>query len=123
MGSILKPKKMISWRRLAAYLLAFILLMIISSIIAAKGLLIPVDQFVFKTFSYNEDVEEKFKDKIVIVDLYNKSKTRENEYLNFSEFRNEVGNFLHTIDSMVGSGVDRKPIVIFIILCNPTAKM
>ncbi len=115
---------MINFRRLSKYLLAYLLLLIISAAITVGGVLRPVDLFIYNKFYLNSQLEkyndqfseDKFdvinneiNDKIIFIDIPTKNFPK-NTYV--KNLRSHIADLLVTIDSMVYTNMSEPPVVI-----------
>ena len=115
---------MINFRRLSKYLLAYLVLLIISAAITFSGVLRPFDLFIYNKYylnshleGYNNQftadefglIEEKINENIIFIDIPTRNFTA-NTYV--ESLRGQIAELLVTIDSMVYTNMPNPPVVI-----------
>ncbi len=103
---------MINFSRLSKYILAYLILLIISALISAGSILRPVDLAVYKGFYLNSHIEEyreEIKNEIIFIDIPREKFHKDSVIISL---RHHVANLLLTIDSLVYPQMKNKPTVI-----------
>ncbi|MGM5469824.1 TIR domain-containing protein [Flavobacteriaceae bacterium LMO-SS05] len=102
---------MVNFFRLSKYVLAYLIILVISAAIAVGGLLRPIDLLVYKKFYLNSQIEKSvnlLKDKVIFINL--PINDNYGNFLGVDYLRSQVAKLLDTIGDM--NYTDNEPPVI-----------